>query len=75
MVPRARASEEVLARRREAVAANVTTTHRPHLWQPSHEGDTFRALPPTAFDRYAPPPPPPRLDRQMRLMVGHADDG
>ena len=74
MVPRARATAGVLCQRKEAVSGHVTTTHRPHLFQPSFEGDTYRSIPRATFERFREPTGPPVLDVEMKMLVGYTKD-
>ena len=71
MVTRDRVPADVMQQRKDAVTQWVTTTHRPHLFQPSYDGDTYRTIPKTVFQQYTMPTDTPRLNRQMKLLVGY----
>uniref|UniRef100_A0A7S2MWM8 Uncharacterized protein n=1 Tax=Haptolina brevifila TaxID=156173 RepID=A0A7S2MWM8_9EUKA len=72
MVPRHKASTKVLGQRKAAVRSRVTTTHRPHLYQPSHEYDSYRALPTELVRRFHTPNEEPTLSPLEARLVGYS---
>lgn len=71
MSPRTKASEEVIKARKHAVADQVSTAHRPHLFQPTHEYNDWRLKKAQgALCHY--PPAPAKMNRIRWRLVGCA---
>ena len=68
MVPRSKASLEVLAARQQAVPEMRTTTHRPHLFQPTDRYDSFLASSETERERFILPRLPTMTPEMANLI-------
>ena len=70
LVPRSRASEEVIRRRKAAVRARVTTAHRPYVFQPTHEYSVYCD---EQMARYSVPRDEPLLTPLAARLVGYSE--
>lgn len=73
MVPRSKACDEVLFARKIAVLDRRSTTHRPHLFQPTDQYDSFLSIPERILEKYS-WAPPPDLSEEAALLVGFTEN-